>query len=188
MRDPGKNHPKAWAKDYEETPFFCDQKSESGQHRLIVWSEDLDQTKRAFYAIAEHLPQIVDVLLKISIGTGEENRPLWTHYQGYIARDQVLNAARTNERYIFSDGMHQICLKDPDSDRYLAFDDHGILFVYSPLPTDFELFNALGFENRRAKPHYMVPHYQITDPDSKEMELKFIDNLGLEKVDSDLKK
>ena len=107
---------------------------------------------------------------------------------GTVDRNQLLDVVKANEPYVFSDGMHQPCLKDPGGDRYLAFDDHGIFFLYLPLPEDSELFKALGFENRYAEPIFGVPHFQHTAADSEKMEMKFITVLALEKANSDLEK
>lgn len=185
MRDPGDNHLKAWAREYEEAPFFFEQQSSRGP-RLVAWSEESDQTKKAFYAVLERLPEKIDVLLKISVSESTKEKPLWARYCAVVARDQLLKVVKAHEQYVFSDGMHQLCLKDPDSGRYLAFDDHGIFFLYSPLPEDVELFKKLGFENRFADPLYGAPHFQHTNADSEKMEMKFITALGLERANSDL--
>ena len=187
MRDPGNSHLKAWAEEYTEAPFFFEQESKYGP-RLVAWSEEPDQTKQAFYAIVERLPQAVEVLLKISVGKSPEEKPLWTRYMGTVDRHELVRIVKENETYVFSDGMHQLCLKDPGSDRYLAFDDHGIFFLYLPLSEDMEIFKTLGFENRRAEPIFGVPHFQHTAADSEKMEMNFITKLGLEKANSDLEK
>lgn len=187
MRDPGNKHLKAWAEEYTEAPFFFEQESKYGP-RLVAWSEEPDQTKRAFYAIVDRLPERVEVLLKISVGKSPEDKPLWTRYCGIVKRDELLEVVKANEPYVFSDGMHQLCLKDPASDRYLAFDDHSIFFLYLPLPEDAELFKTLGFENRYAEPLFGVPHFQHTAANSEKMEMKFITVLGLQKANSDLEK
>ena len=187
MRDPGNNHLKAWAEEYAEAPFFFEQESKYGP-RLVAWSEEPEQTKRAFYTIVERLPEIVEVLLKIHVGKSPEEKPLWTRYMGNTGRHDLLRAVKANEPYVFADGMHQLCLKDPASDRYLAFDDHGIFFLYLPSGEDAELFEMLGFENRYAEPIFGVPHFQHAAGDSEKMEMKFITALGLKKANSDLEK
>jgi hypothetical protein len=187
MREPGNNPLKAWAKEYEEAPFFFEQKSDHGS-RLIAWSEEPDQTRRAFYAIIESLPWEVEVLLKISVDRSPDDKPLWSRYHGSFNRSHLIKIIQANEDYVFSNGMHQLCLKDPESDRYLAFDEHGIFFLYSPRDGDADLFKSLGFESRYAEPLYGIPHFQHTGPDAETMEMKFITELGLEKANSDLDK
>lgn len=185
MRDPSGKLLKAWAKEYDEAPFFFEESSVSGQ-RLVAWSEEPEQITRAFYSIIDLFPQTLDVLLKISLGREPGGKPLWARYQGVVAREHLLQVLKGNETYVFSDGMHQLCLKNPTTDHYLAFDDHGIFFLYSPSRDEVELFRSLGFEERCAKPIYKIPHFQHTPPDSEKLEIKFVSDLGLEKVNSDL--
>jgi hypothetical protein len=185
MRDYSANRLKAWAKDYEEAPFFFVQESEYGK-RLVAWTEEAEQAKRAFYGILELLPQCVDVLLKSSTGKEADGKPKWARFHGVIDRWLLSRTVQENEIYVFSDGMHQLCVKDPESDHYLAFDDHGIFFVYAPTETDAELFRSLGFEPRCAEPIYSKPHFQVTPPNSEILEAKFVGELKLEKANSDI--
>ena len=186
MRDPGNNYLKAWSGEYEERPFFFEEKSDLGT-RLIAWSEEPEQTQRAFFAIIDTLPWDMAVLLKICVGRNEEqHKSYWARYHRVLNRSELIRAIQANEKYVFSDGMHQLCLKDPEGDRCLAFDDHGILFIYSPQPSDAELFRGLGFEERYVEPLYAKPHYQITPKNSEAMQQKFVADLQLETVESDL--
>ena len=113
MRDPGDNYLKAWAKEYEEAPFFFEQKTDRGT-RLIAWSDEPKQTQRAFYALVESLPWEVEVLLKICVGRDSADKALWSRYHGTLDRSRLIKAIQANERYVFSDGMHQLCLKDSE--------------------------------------------------------------------------
>ena len=187
MRNPENNYLKAWAPEYNETPFFFEEKSDRGT-RLVAWSEESQQTQQALYSIIESLPWDVDVLLKICVGNDANSKPLWSRYHGNISRSRLIEAIQANEKYVFSDGMHQLCAKDPESDRYLAFDDHGVFFLYSPLPSDAAIFRTLGFEERYAEPIFGNPHYQCAPPGSEQMEQKFLAALQLEPANSDLDK
>jgi hypothetical protein len=187
MREPGNNYIKAWAREYEEAPFYFEQKSERGS-RLIAWSEEPNQTQRALYAIIENMPWEVEILLKICAPSEDAGKPLWSRFHGSVSRAQLTKAISENEHYVFSDGSHQLCVKDPESHRYMAFDEHGIFFVYAPREEDANLFRNLGFENRYAEPLYGIPHFKHIVPDSEKMEMKFITDLSLRKANSDLDK
>jgi hypothetical protein len=185
MRDPGDNHLKAWAQEYEEGPFYFLQDS-AQEKRLVAWSEESSQTKSAFYATLESFPETVEVLLKISVGKTPEEKTLWSRYLGEINLWQLIKVIQENEKYTFSDGMHQLCIRVPDSNRYLAFDDHGIFFIYEPTSNDVEIFKSLGFEDRYAEPIYAQPHFQRTNDDGEQLEMKFISALQLRSANSDL--
>lgn len=185
MRDPENNLIKAWAKEYEEAPFVFEQESEFG-NRLVAWSEEPKMNRNAFYGLVKLLPKKLAVLVKISAGSNDGGEPIWSRFHGEVDRKKVINVIEQNEIYVFSDGMHQLCLKDPASDRYLAYDDHGIFFVYSPTAADKELFQELGFEQRFAQPIYSMPHFQHVPPNPEGLEMKFISELGIERTHSDL--
>lgn len=172
---------KAWVKQYEESPFFFEETSEFGT-RLVAWTEDAVQVKQTFYAILDEFPQIVDVLLKICTSRSPDGETEWSRFHGVVNKTLLTNIVQENEVYVFTDGMHQLCIKDPESERYLAFDDHGIFFFYDYNSADVEIFRSHGFEHRAAKLLYSTPHYQITPPNSEKLEIKFVAELGLEKV------
>ncbi|TAK98599.1 MAG: hypothetical protein EPO07_11770 [Verrucomicrobia bacterium] len=185
MRDPGNNHIKAWAREYEEEPFFFEQDSAHGK-RIVAWSEEPDQTKGAFYSLIEAFPDEIEVLLKISAEIGLDGKPLWSRFYGLLQREHAISVIRSQEEYAFSDGMNQICIKDPNSEKYFAFDEHGIFFVYSPHSDDMEIFRSLKFGERYAEPIYSMPHFHHTSEESEKMEMKFVTSLGLKSDDSDL--
>jgi hypothetical protein len=188
MRDSENNKLKAYAREYEETPFFFEKTSEHGA-MLVAWSGDRQQVQSAFYEIVERLPWDVNVLLKIAVGEGpSSNKPLWVRYHDRVDRSRLIMAIENNAEYIFSDGMHQLCVKDPESDRYLAFDDHGIFFLYQPLLEDTEFFETLGFKQRKAKLLFEIPHFHVTPGNSEELAKKFIAELQLHMAESDLDK
>ena len=185
MKDPGANHIKAWAKDYDEKPFSFVEAAEHGK-RLIAWSENEDQIKKAFYGLLDSFPTEVEVLLKISLKTDSNEKPLWTRYHGQIDRWKLFKIVSENECYVFSDGMHQFCIKDKDSGRYLAFDEHGIFYLYGPSAEDIKFFEQLGFENRYAEPIFSIHHFQHVPKDPEKLEMKIVADLGLTRANSDL--
>jgi hypothetical protein len=184
MHDTSTNGLKAWAKQYQESPFFFEETSEFGS-RLAAWTEDAGQVKRTFYAVLDEFPQIVDILLKICTNRSPDGETEWSRFHGVVDRKLLTGTVRENEVYVFTDGMHQLCIKDPESERYLAFDDHSIFFFYEYTAADVEIFRSHGFEHRTAKLLYSTPHYQITPPNSEKLERKFVTELGLEKVSQD---
>jgi hypothetical protein len=185
MHEPGENQIKAWSREYEETPFFFEQNVKAG-HRIIAWAEDSKLTRKAFYTIFESFPQVIEVLLKIEFRDSAEAKPLWSRYHGIIDRWQVTKVIQENEVYVFSDGAHQLCFKIPQNDRYVAFDEHGIFFLYSPTAEDAKNFRSLGFESRYAEPIFSKPHFHHAPPEPEKLEMKFVTQLGLAKANSDL--
>jgi hypothetical protein len=185
MREPGENQIKAWSQEYQESPFFFEGNVKAG-HRLIAWAEDCALTKKAFYRILESFPQSIEVLLKIEFRDSAETKPLWSRFYGVVDRWQVVKVIQDNEVYVFSDGSHQLCLKVPESDHYLAFDEHGIFFIYSPTAEGVAVFRSLGFASRYAEPIFSKPHFPHIPPESEKLGMRVLTGLGLAKANSDL--
>lgn len=185
MREPSKNSLKAWAREYNEAPFYFVQTFKQGV-RLVAWSDEPRQIKTAFYQLVDLLPVTVEVLLKISVGTEGNGPRNWSRFHAKIGRRDFSRVVRENEDYVFSDGMHQLCVKDSKSAHFLTFDDHGIFYIYLHTPADVEVFRSLDFEPRSAEPIYSIPHFQHVSPNSETLEMKFVTELGLERANSDL--
>lgn len=177
MREPSGSGIKAWAPNYPERAFCFEQKFET-LTRLVAWSADAVQIQRAFFATVEVLPDPLEVLLKVEAGQAADGEPLWARYAGVRRREALLAGVRANEFYVFSDGAHQLTLKDPARDHYLTLDEHGIIFVYAPTPAHHEVFRSLGYDEVESTLIYTLPHYHRVAPDTRLQE-QFIQSLGL---------
>ena len=89
MRDPSEFGIKAWAKEYEEASFFFEESSAHGK-RLVAWSEEPEQIKRAFYAVIELLPQVVSILVKICASRDLDGKMKWSRFHGEVERIRIL--------------------------------------------------------------------------------------------------
>ena len=177
MREPAGNGIKAWAPDYHESPFCFEEKFEKFT-RLVAWSDDPAQIQHAFFAIIELLPDPLEILLKVAAGQADEGEPLWQRFSAMRRRDVFTAAVRANEFFVFSDGAHQLTLKDPAREHYLTLDEHGMFFVYEPVPANLEIFRTFGFADRKASLLYAMPHFQRVSTDDTPQR-QFINALGL---------
>lgn len=177
MREPAGNGIKAWAPDYHESPFYFEEKFEKF-NRLVAWSDDPAQIQRAFFATVDLLPDLVEILLKVAAGQADDGEPLWKRFSGVKRRDAFLAAVRANEFFVFSDGAHQLTVKDPAREHYLTLDEHGIIFIYEPAPAHRDVFRTLGFADREAALIYALPHFQRVSDDTT-LPRQFMAALGL---------
>ena len=178
MREPLGNGIKAWAPDYHELPFCFEQTFEKFT-RLVAWSDDPAQIQRAFFASLDLLTDPVEVLLKVAAGQAEDDaEPLWNRFCGLLRRESVAAAVRANEFFVFSDGAHQLTVKDPAREHYLTLDEHGIFFVYAPGPANYGVFRTLGFAERESPLIYAQPHFQRVSSDTL-LQRQFVQALGL---------
>jgi hypothetical protein len=177
MHEPTGSGIKAWAPDYPERAFCFEQKFEA-LTRLVAWSADAAQIQRAFFTTVDLLPDPVEVLLKVEAGRSADGEPLWARYAGVRRREALLAGVRANEFYVFSDGAHQLTLKDPAREHYLTLDEHGIFFLYAPTSANREVFRAAGFTETEAPLIYNAPHFHRVAPDTR-LQGQFIQSLGL---------
>ena len=178
MREPGNNLIKAWSREYNEPPFYFRQNFDQDS-RLVAWTEEPEMIRAAFYRILESMAKIISVKVKICTEKTDDGKTIWTIYQGDLAKSVALDTIRQNEAYVFSDGMHQLWIKDTEARRYLVFEDHGVFNLYFPNSGDEELFRSLGFQNRFANPIFSAPHFHCTANSSETVEMKFVSDMRL---------
>ncbi|EEF58049.1 hypothetical protein [Pedosphaera parvula] len=178
------NSVKAWAKEYGAEPFYFIQTSEA-RTRLIAWSGNPEQVKSAFYKLLEHFSFDVEVMLKIMFSL-EDKDPMWQKFRAVVNRSKLVDVVHKNEAYVFADGMNQLWIRNQENKEYFAFDDHGIFFVYSSSPVFTELFSSLGFQERYEEPLYARSHFHHRPSHLEYLEMKFVSDLNLEKVASDI--
>jgi hypothetical protein len=184
MRNFPENSVKAWADDYRADPFYFVQTS-ADRTRIIAWSGNPDQVKNAFYALLDHFPFDVEVILKVMLSP-EQNEPQWHKYHAEINLSKLTDGICKNESYVFTDGTNQFWVRNPETKEYFAFDDHGVFYIYSDSPTFPELFGSLGFQEKLMSPIYSKPHFHHRPADVKRLERNFVSDLNLEKVASDI--
>lgn len=184
MRNFPENSVKAWAKEYETEPFYFIQTSDV-RKRVIAWSGNPEQVKAAFYKLLEQFPYDVEIMLKIMFSL-EDKEPKWQKFRAITSRSKLEEAVQKNELYVFADGMNQLWVRNPENKEYFAFDEHGIFFVYSGSEAFPELFSSLGFQERYEEPLYARSHFHHRPSHLEYLEMKFVSDLNLEKVASDI--
>ena len=89
---------------------------------------------------------------------------------------------KKNEFYIYSDGMHQLCIRDFNTDEYIALDDHDILFIYSNSQENVRILKNNNFEKRKEKLLMDLGHWHREPKDSKKLVEVLIKEMNLEKI------
>jgi len=180
MREPAGSGLKAWAPDYPEEA-FCFLQQFDALHRLVAWSPEPARIQQAFFGLVDALPDPLEILLKVEAGRAEDHEPLWQRYSGIKRREKFCSAVRANEFFVFSDGAHQLTVKDPEREHYFTLDEHGVFFVYAPAEVDRGVFEACGFPARESRLIYEYLHYHRV-PANPALQQQFIRELGLLRV------
>ena len=166
---------KAVVDGYNPSPFYFREKYENG-HRYVAWSNNLIQLKKVFYGIVSEFPEDIEILLKISF---EDEPEKFDRYYGKINKADFLLIIKENELYVFSDGNHQLCVRNPVSGDYIALDDHDILFIYSDLNENIEILKNNEFEERKEKLILEEGHWHVRPSNSEELSDRLIKKLNL---------
>jgi len=177
MQEPAGSGLKAWAPDYPEDAFCFTQQFEA-MTRLVAWSANARQIQQAFFRLMEGLPDPVEILLKVEAGRAGDGEPLWQRYSGIKRQERFNSTVRANDFFVFSDGAHQLTVKDPKREHYFTLDEHGIFFVYEPTKTDREAFRVTGIPEQESRLIYDYPHYHRV-PSTPALSQQFIRELGL---------
>jgi hypothetical protein len=170
---------RSWDVRYGPEPFFFRQRF-SGGSRWVAWTPKLSQLKTLVYSILDTFPDDVEVLLKLR---EKESDDRFSRYMGAVERKALVETIRRNEPFVFSDGGHQLCVKRPDTDEHIAFDDHGVLFIYSQSPQLVALCRSGGFRRQRRKLIFADGHYHVRPKGAVELGRALVSELGLESVE-----
>src|SRR5690606_24717863 len=52
-------------------------------------------------------------------------------FDGYVPKEKLKSALNKYEEVIFHDGYHELMIRRPTSGEYIAFDEHGLIFIYT---------------------------------------------------------
>src|SRR5690349_2869152 len=119
---------KRYAKDYDTRPFYFTQASADQKVRIAIWTPIPSKT----WEIVEHLvssyPDRVSVLFKVE---AEDEKEPWDRYHAAdLDKARVLAVVHEHENYVLGDGSNEFMIKRTDTDDYVAYDRHGILWIY----------------------------------------------------------
>lgn len=179
---------KAVSPDYHPEPFYFVETSETGEIRMPCWSPDVASLAKIILEILKSFPKEVAVLVKArkdpSPAESEESDN-WVRYHGYCGNVAVQNAFAKFRRFLLCDSTHQFMARNPDTGEYFAFDDCGILWIYSDDQRFQDLLVANGFRKTDRQPLISDgPVWRLTAPNSSGQLQELADFLMLDEVDA----
>ena len=114
--------------DYSENPFFYTEVFE-GSPRTIAWDQSTENQKKIFYSLVGLFGDRIDYLFKECTGEDSEYES-WVRISGGIYKTDLIHLIEQNEEWFFNDSIFQFCFKNADCKPYVAYDEHGIFFIY----------------------------------------------------------
>jgi hypothetical protein len=175
---------KAAAPNYCPKPFYFVQVAPSGKVRIPCWSSDPAPLADLMLKWMADFPDEVAVLLKVEQDQPSANGDPWSRYYGTCKKGAVVRAFEMFRDFVLTDSTHQICIRNPETEEYFAFDECGVLWLY-PNERKIEAMAAsLGFENKLQSLISDQGYWSHILSDSAERRRALVEFLMLEAVDS----
>jgi hypothetical protein len=177
---------KAVSPDYNPGPFYFVEASETGEIRMPCWSLDPDPLMEIMLELLKAFPEDVGVLIKARVETSltQPKEDEWLRFFGYCNKRTVQNAVVRFRKFIQCDSTHQFMVRNTDTGEYLAFDDYGILWIYSENPKFKEILQGRGFSEKKGQPLINEgPTWRLTAPDSAGQLRQLVDLLMLHEAE-----
>jgi hypothetical protein len=177
---------KAVSPDYNSGPFYFVEASETGEIRMPCWSPDPDPLMEIMLELLKAFPEDVGVLIKARVETSstQPKEDEWLRFFGYCNKRAVQNAVVRFRKFIQCDSTHQFMVRNTDTGEYLAFDDYGILWIYSENPKFKEILQGRGFSEKKGQPLINEgPTWRLTAPDSAGQLRQLVDLLMLHEAE-----
>ncbi|TCZ70191.1 hypothetical protein [Flaviaesturariibacter aridisoli] len=125
---------KSASRDYRPEPFYLLQSNGAAQ-RLVAYFNSADAIRAVLCAFVGRGNGYLRVKLFDGKSEGDANE-----YEGTVSQTQLLGALDAFGDFIFHDGFHELLAMHPENGDYIAFDEHGLLFLYV---TDPEVYQPL---------------------------------------------
>jgi hypothetical protein len=176
---------KAVAPDYHPGPFYFVQSSETGAIRIPCWSQDPSPLGEIMLEILQLFPEEVGILIKARLESPHEyskSDDEWIRYHGYSHKRAVQTAFAKFRKFLLRDSTHQFMARNPDTGEYFAFDDYGILWIYSENAKFRDILTSHKFLEKFQPLIYEGSVWKFIAPDSQDQLRELVDFLMLEEV------
>ena len=150
--------------EYKEKPFYFTEIFE-GSPRTIAWDESTENQKDIFFGLLSLLEERIDYLFKEDTDdTNEKDR--WIRISGGIYKSDLIDLITLHEKWFFNDSVFQFCFREPDGTDYVAYDEHGLFYIYG-LPQSEDILKKYGLQYRNSELISDKAHWQVRPKDSE---------------------
>ena len=153
---------KAAAKEFTNEPFYLIQSNGKDKRYVVSLSDKI----RIRTLLAGFINQSTnEIQIKIR---DLDNREKPVEYSGMINKSKLHDLMTMHEYVIFHNGYHDLMMKNSDTGDYIAFDEHGLIFIY----TNEDYSEFLEKLNAEYKPNekliYEFNHWHYLLPKGRE--------------------
>jgi hypothetical protein len=119
-----------------------------------------------------------DIQIKIRDYDNPEN-PI--EFSGSLVKSELHEHMKKHEDVIFHNGFHDLMLRIPETGDYVAFDEHGLIFIYTNQDYSEILKNLKAEYKPNEKLIYEFNHWHYCLPKGREKLAEMIKDFELEK-------
>ena len=165
---------KADSADFTKDEFYLIQTSGPDQ-RYVASFQDKSKIHRFMTDFINKVEDEVEVRI---IEFDESQQPI--QFSGIIQKTELLSIVAIHDEVIFHHGKYDFMLRNSQTEEYFAFDEHGLLFIYTDQDYS-EILHQLGAERRQDEPLiYEYDHWHIGLPEGEEKFAALINDSNLE--------
>ena len=164
---------KSAAKDYTKEPFYLIQYNGSDK-RTVASFQNKDNIKLFLRTFIESIES--DVNVKI---TDLEDYDNPQDFDGMVSKEKINTALNNYDDFFLHDGYHELTLMNPGTSDLIAFDEHGLIYIYAD--SDYEsVLRSFGLTLKPdQKLIYELGHWHYRSADGKTVLTKIIADLKL---------
>jgi len=164
---------KAASANFTNDPFYLIQ-TNGYDKRYVVSLREKEKLKSFF---AEFINEADELQVRIR-DLDKVDDPI--EFSGAATPNQLMEIMEKHEDIIYHHGKYDFMLRNPETGEYIAFDEHGLLFIYTD--GDYsKTLDTLGTEHRPDEALiYEYDHWHFGLPEGAEKLKALINDLNLE--------
>ena len=164
---------KSAAKDFKTDPFYLIQYN-GPDKRIVASFQNKNNIKAFLRTFIENTKGEVNVKI-----TDLKDYDDPQDFDGMVAKEKMNSSLNNYDDFLFHDGYHELTLMNPDNSDLIAFDEHGLIFIYA----DTDYTTILENFGLTLKPNekliYEFDHWHYRPADGQKVLAKIITDLKL---------
>lgn len=165
---------KCASKDFKTSPFYLIQ-SNGANKRFVVSFQDGEKIKQFLTLFIDNTSD--ELQIKIRDFDDHEN-PI--DFSGQTTKSKLKTTLNKYKEVVLHDGYHDLMLRRPETGDYIAFDEHGLVFIYTQ-DNYSDTLEKFGLTYRvNEKLIYQFDHWHYRPSNGRQDLKNLINELGLE--------
>ena len=166
---------KTAANGYSKDPFYLIQ-TNGPEKRYVVSLRDKEKIKTIMTGFIEQMKNRVQIKIADLYVIDEPEE-----YYGELDKFRLFELMTEFEEVIFHHSHHDFMIHNPDSEDYIVFDEHGLLFIYTDEDYSHVLHQFKVEYRPKEKLIYEFSHWHVNLPNPEKRLNEMIEAFGLER-------